>query len=300
MIFRITVLLITLFAVACASKKKATDSADPNAAAAAAAPPPPTDPEQLLPQKAQADGDNKAQAQASEQALQTFSPSVMYGWGYEGEKGPENWGELKPEYLLCRSGKKQSPINLKWAKPKSGGEISFQYRPEPLKVTDNGYTFEVQSNGLSSAQFHGKSYALTHIQFRTSSEHALSGNLLPMEAQLFHKSLDGDLAVVSVILIQGKTNATIKDIFDSVAKQKGIVTEKPEILFDASRLLPDKLTHYNYSGSLTTPPCTEGVEWFVLNTPVELSKSQILQFRAVYSKNNRPLQPLNGRKVVNF
>ncbi len=221
-------------------------------------------------------------------------------WSYEGDTGPEHWGDIKPEFSLCRTGKSQSPVDLKFHKPKGGGEISFNYRPEPLKVMDNGYTIEVGTSGQSSAKLHGQNFSLTHIQFRTSSEHTLSGNSLPMEAQFFHKSDNGEIAVVAIILIVGKENQTIRDIFDNFPKQKGMVVEKPNTLFDPSRLLPDHMTHYMYTGSLTTPPCTEGVRWYVLNTPVEMSKAQILQFRQVYSKNNRPLQPLNNRIPLNF
>ncbi len=249
--------------------------------------------------KSLAEQNESVQAQASEVALQKVS-SGMNGWGYEGEKGPENWSAIKPEFLVCKTGKKQSPVNLKWNKPKAGGEISFQYRPEPLKMIDNGSTVEVGISGASTARLHGKDYSLHHIQFHTPSEHTLSGNALPMEAQFFHKSASGDLAAVSVILIIGRENAHLKDVFDNLPKEKGVLKEKPEVMFDPGHLLPDKLTHYHYVGSLTTPPCTEGVDWFVLNTPVELSKAQILQFRAIYAKNSRPLQSLNGRHVVNY
>lgn len=295
---RIFIWVMTVFTVACGSNEKVQDPAatDSTKASSSSAAPSSVNADA----KSMAESNTQAQAAASEAALQKVAPPILTGWGYEGINGPETWGDLKPEYLLCRSGKKQSPVDLKWAKPKGGGDISFQYRPEPLKVMDTGYTVEIGLSGSSAATLHGKNYSLHHVQFRTSSEHALSGNLLPMEAQFFHKSSDGDLAAVSVILIQGKENAALKDVFEAVPKMKGVVTEKPEIMFDPGKLLPDRLTHYHYVGSLTTPPCTEGVSWFVLNTPVEISKEQILQFRKLYTKNNRPLQPLNGRKVVNY
>jgi carbonic anhydrase len=293
MVFRIIIALMTLFVVACGSKKKAQDSA-PEANVPAAAPSPMANPDAdpVVP--------SMAQPSASASSDQVHITDVTQVWSYEGATGPDKWSELKPEYLLCKTGKNQSPINLKWNKPQTGGDISFQYRPEPLKVTDTGYSYEVELSGTSSATLHGKSYALNKIQFRTSSEHALSGNLLPMEAQLFHKAADGEQAIVSIIVIQGHKNPVFQDVLDNMPKQKGVVGEKSDVLFDASKILPDRFTHYHYSGSLTTPPCTEGVQWFVLNTPVEVSKGQILQFRSAYSRNNRPLQPLNGRKVVNY
>jgi carbonic anhydrase len=292
MVFRIIIAVMTLFVVACGSKKKAQDpapDASPSVSASAAA-----DAEPVIPPVAQ------ASASASPSPDQVRIMDVTQMWGYEGATGPDKWSDLKPEYLLCKTGKNQSPINLKWTKPKTGGDISFQYRPESLKVIDTGYSYEVDLSGTSSATLHGKSYSLNHIQFRTSSEHALSGNLLPMEAELFHKSSDGEIAIVSVIVIQGHKNPVFQDILDNMPKQKGVVGEKSDVLFDPSKILPDRLTHYHYTGSLTTPPCTEGVQWFVLNTPVEVSKGQILQFRSAYSRNNRPLQPLNGRKVINY
>jgi len=285
---------MVILAISCSTKKKQSDTSPAITPAVTAPVIPEGEPKSL------AEGNEQMQAQASENALQKVSPSVMNGWGYEGEMGPERWADIKPEFLMCKTGKKQSPINLKWNKPKAGGDISFQYRPEPLKIIDNGSTFEIGISGASTARLHGKNYSLHHIQFHTSSEHTLSGNALPMEAQFLHKSQSGDLAAVSVILIIGHENAALRDVFDNLPKQKGVLSEKPDVMFDPQRLLPDKLTHYHYVGSLTTPPCTEGVEWFVLNTPVELSKAQILQFRSFYSKNNRPLQPANGRKAVNY
>jgi carbonic anhydrase len=297
MIFRVGLLFMAWALVSCGSKRKAEDVKPVTSMNE-----PPADHtlvKSMGESKSMAEGNQAAQVQASEAALQKVSPAAN-GWGYEGDKGPEKWADIKPEYAMCQSGKMQSPVNLKWAKPHVGGDISFHYKPEALKVLDNGYTIEVGMSGSSSVHMRGKTFNLTHIQFRSSSEHALSGNLLPLEAQFFHKSSDGQVLAVGVILIQGHENQTFQDILNSVPKQRNVASEQPDLQFDASKLLPSKNTHYDYMGSLTTPPCNEGVHWLVLNTPVEVSKAQILQFRGFYSKNNRPLQPLNGRKVMNF
>lgn len=235
--------------------------------------------------------------------LQTTTP-VNEGakdWSYDGSKGPEQWGQIRPEYRLCTTGKNQSPIDLKWSKPKTdGGRIDLTYIKSPLKVLDNGSTIVIKMGAPNKANLHGEEYELEEIRFHSTSEHTLSGNSLPMEAQFVHKNAKGEIAILSTVLIHGVENPEIEKVWQNLPKGRMTQVEVSGIDFNPWGLLPSKFTHYYYLGSLTQPPCTEGVKWFVLNTPVELSERQIVAFRARYDHNARPVQPLNRRKVVNY
>ncbi len=220
------------------------------------------------------------------------------GWSYDGLTGPDHWGELKPDYALCKDGKKQSPVDLKWSKPRKGGTIKLNYKSADGKVVDNGHTVQVNVAPGNKAMIRGQEYELAQFHFHSSSEHTLSGNVMPMEVHFVHKNKKGGLAVIGAFLIAGDSNPEIDKIWNHVPQAKNEEASAGEINLKA--LLPKKQTYYQYTGSLTTPPCTEGVNWNVMNTPITLSKEQILAFRALYSINNRPVQPLNGRKVSNY
>ncbi len=258
--------------------------------------PPATDPK----------ADSITQAQTSPVTLATSetppvsNESTDKPWSFEGTNGPEAWGDLKPEYTLCKTGKTQSPVNLKWSKPRAGGEIQLNYKPTDLKMIDNGFTLVINTEDGGSAMLHGEPYKLTEVRFRTPSEHQISGSSLSLEVQFMHRNKKGGTAVVSAILIEGASNPEIEKLWHAWPNIKSAEMEIANETFNPMVLLPRKTTHYAYQGSLTTPPCTEGVKWFVLNTPVEISKEQIAGFRSHYPKNNRPVQPLNGRKVINY
>lgn len=221
-------------------------------------------------------------------------------WGYEGDLGPEHWGDLRDDYKTCKTGKLQSPIDLKFSKPKPGRRIEFDYVNSPLKVIDNGQTIKVSFGPGNRLFVMGKQYELVHLEFHSSSEHTLSGNSLPMEAHLVHRNELGQLAIVGMMLIEGRKNPLIDKIWTHIPEHKNAERMVPGETINAEDILPKVFTHYFYVGSLTTPPCTEGVRWYVLNTPIELSREQILEFRKHYSHNNRPIQPLNGRSVTNY
>jgi carbonic anhydrase len=201
--------------------------------------------------------------------------------------------------MACSKGKNQSPIDLKWKKPAKGRPLQFDYKPSSLHLVDTGHSIQINFDPGSSLVLGDDSYDLVHAQFRTSSEHTLSGNELPMELQFYHRNKQGKIAVVSVIMIEGRENSTIKEIWGHLPKKMSEAHEK-DIQIKFIELLPPTLTYYHYTGSLTYPPCTEGVDWNVLNTPVTLSRDQILAYRKVYSRNKRQTQPLNGRTVTNY
>lgn len=254
-------------------------------------------PEAQLSDSATIETPEQAESESQEASTHHDHPMV---WGYSGVIAPPMWHKLDPSFTQCGRGKRQSPIDLKWAQPKEGGDVVLSYQEGPVSLIDNGHTLQINFPAGSSAKIHGTSYELIQAHFHSSSEHTLSGNSLPMEAHFVHKDSKGNLAIIGVILIEGQSHPTIEQLWQMWPEKKfeevaaGGSEVRPE------SLIPEIKTHYAYVGSLTTPPCTEGVQWIVLNTPVELSGDQILTFRKHYSSNNRPTQKLNGRKVTNY
>lgn len=220
-------------------------------------------------------------------------------WSYEGSTGPESWGDLKPEYALCKNGVEQSPVDLVFKKPKSGRPIKVAYGETDARVIDNGHTVVVNFDSGNSIEIEGVTYDLKSAEFHTASEHTISGNRLPMELQLIHQNSKGELAILGVILIEGPSHPVIETIWQNMPIQKGL--EKViNAKINPENLIPETMTYYHYVGSLTSPPCTEGVNWNVFNTPVTLSKEQILTFRQLYPSNHRPIQNIGPRSTVNY
>jgi carbonic anhydrase len=220
-------------------------------------------------------------------------------WSYAGDTGPKHWAELNPEFKTCEAGKNQSPIDLKFKTPKKDRDIKFSYQVNPLKVIDNGHTIQVNFDKGSSVSIRGENYELLQMHFHTNSEHTFSGKHMPLEAHFVHKNKKGELAVVGVMFKEGKENPELQQIWSHLPSEKNVVTEA-KVDFAAVKLIPTNKSHYHYMGSLTTPPCSEGVNWNVLNTPLEASGAQINAFRRLYSANNRPVQPVNDRSPSNF
>lgn len=222
--------------------------------------------------------------------------SVNLPYTYDGEKGPENWASLNPEYAACGKGKNQSPLNLTWKKPSTKqARLDFSYNTSTAMVDTSTGFLNLKMTGANQLLMNGKVYALERIDFHSPSEHQLSKTSLTMEMQLVHKAVEGNkMAVVSVFAVEGKDNPLFSEIWAQL--------NNPQTPFqlDPARMIPPTRTHYRYSGSLTTPPCTEGVEWVVFNTPMELSKEQITAYRAKFTPNARPVQKQGSRKVTNY
>jgi carbonic anhydrase len=228
-------------------------------------------------------------------------------WDYGAEHGPAEWGSLCPEFSSCGSGRSQSPIDLSGAAREELAALKTAYRPAALRivhhmhvadVVNNGHTVQVNCPSGSSLDVDGGAYELLQFHFHSPSEHTLEGKHFPMEMHLVHKAADGKLAVVGVFIAEGATNAAFEPVWSNLPEEKGLELHLEDVEVDVEALLPKNRTTYRYDGSLTTPPCTEGVEWFVLAEPIALGPEQIGAFRAVLQGNNRPTQPLNGRKVV--
>lgn len=221
-------------------------------------------------------------------------------WGYDGMLGPNFWSSIDGKYGTCKSGKSQSPIDLVWKRPTKKGSLKVDYKQGKFGVIDNGHTIQVNVPIGSQMTIAGHTYQLKSFHFHSSSEHTLSGNQLAMEVHFVHQDEKGLMAVVSAFIIEGADNPILGEIFNNKPSEKNVEKVVENMTFNPAHILPKIQTYYQYTGSLTTPPCTEGVNWVVLNTPVTVSKEQLLQFRKHYPKNFRPTQPLNGRKVTNF
>ena len=236
-------------------------------------------------------------------ALCLTSAAVMaadhgsHSWGYDAVNGPDKWGDLKADYAACKNGKRQSPIDITSAEPAELETIQFTYSATPLKLIDNGHTIQANYGKGSSITVNGRQYDLIQVHFHQPSEEKIDGQAYPMDAHLVHKSKDGKLAVVAVLMKEGKENLFLQTLWENTPKKQGKEIAVQDIQIHLANLLPKTRSYYAFDGSLTTPPCSEGVKWMVMSTPVEMSKQQIKVFGKYYSHNARPVQPLNGREI---
>ncbi len=223
-------------------------------------------------------------------------------WGYTGHEGPSNWGDLDPKYTMCKAGSSQSPINISNNNvvATSGLEkIDFNYRTAASSIINNGHTVQVNMKGGSSIKIDGIEFNLKQFHFHTPSENEIGGKSFPLEAHFVHASKDGKLAVVALMFEDGKENPILKKLWSKMPYQAGGDNKCGLPSTDMDKLLPSSRDYYRFNGSLTTPPCSEGVRWFVLKDYSHISKAQVKSFlKAVHHKNNRPIQALNARKVM--
>jgi len=218
-------------------------------------------------------------------------------WGYQGELGPDHWGSLDPAFAVCTGGREQSPIDLRGAAREALSEIVFEYAPSPISIQNNGHTIQVDYQAGSGIVLDGTRYGLTQFHFHHRSEHTVDGADFPLELHLVHEDAAGALAVVGVFLEEGAANEALAPVWRHLPAEAGPAALVAGTL-DAAALLPERRTTWRYSGSLTTPPCSEGVSWLMMTEPVTASREQIEAFRALFPVNNRPVQPLNGRRLV--
>ena len=213
-------------------------------------------------------------------------------WGYEGDNGPEHWGDNFP---VCGTGKKQSPLNIVGPFEKSKDVLSVDYKDGPLKELNNGHTIQVNVPPGSTLNINKESYDLLQFHFHRPSEEQVDGKNSAMVAHFVHKSKDGKLAVIGVLLNEGKDNPAIKTLWSNLPPKEGEEFAPEKVSFNPGSMLPKELAFYNYEGSLTTPPCTEGVQFYILKKPMDVSKDQVAKFP--FKLNARPVQSLNGRKI---
>ena len=218
-------------------------------------------------------------------------------WGYTGKIGPANWANLSPEYSLAKTGKRQSPIDIKSSQVGPLPKIKFQYKPAPVRMVYNGHTMEEEEEEGSTISVRNMTYGLKQFHFHSPSEHTVDGKYFSMEMHLVHKAENGQVAVVAVLIKQVDTpNKSFALLLDTLPTKANPRTASNRGI-DATSLLPTKHGYFAYEGSFTTPPCTEGVKWFVLQEPIGLSKKQIDAFRKTIDGNNRPIQPRHDRVI---
>ena len=220
-------------------------------------------------------------------------------WNYEGVNGPQAWGKLKPDFNLCAIGKRQSPINIEESGTLQGPAepLQFNYQPSSGSVVNNGHTIQVDLFGDSSLTVRGSSYKLLQFHFHHPSEERVNYQGFAMVAHLVHRNAEGQLAVIAVLLEPGVANALINKVWTHMPLDTGDRVRLPTGLIDMNELLPKDQRYYQFMGSLTTPPCTEGVLWLVLKQPTSVSREQIKLFSQLFPNNARPVQPVNGRAV---
>ncbi len=221
-------------------------------------------------------------------------------WTYSGQTGADKWGGMKEEFSACSFGKEQSPINIRETAARKAklDPIKFDYKPAPLKIIDNGHTIQVNYAPGSSITFNGGQYDLLQFHFHKPSEEKIAGKAYPMVAHLVHKNKDGKLAVVGVLIDQGKENDLLKTLWTNLPRETEKELSPAKVTIDVSAFLPEDKNYYTFKGSLTTPPCSEGVTWFILKSPVQAAKTQLDVFGKIYPMNARPIQPVNGREIA--
>ena len=219
-------------------------------------------------------------------------------WSYSGETGPDHWSELNPEFAACVKGRYQSPIDITVAEKSDLTPLQFGYATSPLTIVDNGHTVMATYAPGSTLTIGDAKYELQQFHFHHPSEERIHGKQSAMVVHLVHKDALGRLAVVAVLLKRGKANPLVETLWKHLPAEKEKTATFADVPIDAKGLLPSSLGYYTFPGSLTTPPCTEGVTWYVLKMPVEVSSSQLDAFAKLYPMNARPVQPLHDRKVL--
>lgn len=221
-----------------------------------------------------------------------------HGWGYEGEHGPENWGGLKEDYAACSAGRQQSPIDLTEAVPADLADAPVSYQAMPLKILNNGHTVQCNAAPGSHVTLEGTKYELLQFHFHHPSEHAIDGKRFDMEAHFVHKSEAGVLSVLGVMIAPGAANKALAPVFEHMPTKQAEEREISGVKIAPADILPGDRAMFRYFGSLTTPPCSEGVNWMVLKTPIEASQEQIGKFAKAFPGNARPLQQRLRRFIL--
>lgn len=218
-------------------------------------------------------------------------------WNYEGVTGPEQWGALDPRYANCAEGRQQSPVDITGATRPHPDQVRFNYAPSALKLVNTGRTIQVNYDPGSYLTIGSRRYDLLQFHFHSPGEHTIDGQVYDMETHLVHRSADRQLAIVAVLMAVGEENATIQTLWDNLPSEEGIDTAIRGVTIDVQAWIPPKMTYYAYSGSLTTPPCSGGVRWIILQTPATISAAQVESFTDRFPRNARPVQPLNDRAL---
>ena len=225
-------------------------------------------------------------------------PPVARGthWSYEGDSGPANWSKINVDWAKCGNGSRQSPIDIRDGMKVELEQISFDYHPSSFNVVDNGHTVQVGVSGGNYITVQNRMFELQQFHFHRPSEERINGKAFEMVVHLVHRDAEGRLAVLALLLERGAPQATIQTVWNNLPLEK-FETMQPSILLDPAEMLPARRDYYTYMGSMTEPPCSEGVLWLVMKQPVQASPAQMALFSRLYPLNARPIQPGNGRII---
>lgn len=231
-------------------------------------------------------------------AISRAQDSPHAHWSYEGGTGPKHWGSLDPAFATCTIGHNQSPIDIRAPKLVDLPELKFDYKAVPLSVINNGHTIIVNYAPGSTLTVGNNIYSLKQFHFHHPSEEHINGKGFDMVAHLVHADKDRKLAVVVVLFKAGVSNPLLEALWKNLPPSKDKTVEASTVSVNAEDLLPSQHGYYTYSGSLTTPPCTEGVTWYILKSTSSVSEEQLATIAKLYPHNNRPTQKLNHRDIL--
>jgi carbonic anhydrase len=251
--------------------------------------------EAMIKQAVRRDRQRFTQRPASAPSSKTTRPAAAHrdpaqAWAYEGAAGPDHWGGLSPEYAACAQGHRQSPIDLRNTFAVDLDPVEFLYSPVAFRVVDAGRNLQLVVYG-DDVPILGKNYRLTHVIFHNPSEYSVGGRFFDMEAQFVHRAEDGKPLIVSTLLELGGENPVIQAALNHLPLEKNSETARLGLAIDINPLLPKNRDYFTFMGSLTRPPCTEGVLWIVFKEPRQVSAEQLTMFRRLYPPNARPTQP---------
>ncbi len=218
-------------------------------------------------------------------------------WDYTGTHGADHWAELSDDFATCATGRLQSPFNIQADISANLPALGLNYQSVPMKIIHNGHTIQADQVGGGQLVVDGKAYNLLQFHFHTGSEYAIKGETYPLELHLVHASEAGELAVVGVMFKEGPANTELANIWANMPANEGENSVSGQTI-NVSNLLPASKKYYRFMGSLTTPPCSEGVNWHMMSEPITASAEQIAAFKAIFPMNARPLQDENNRLVV--
>ena len=231
-------------------------------------------------------------------ALASAAACAQHHWGYSGEGGPENWAKLDAKYVLCSLGRNQSPIDITNLVEADLKPLKLDYKAGASEVENNGHTIQVNHAPGSTLEVGGRIFELKQFHFHAPSENRIGGKQYPLEGHLVHADKEGNLAVLAVMFESGAANPVLEKVWAAMPGKAGTKATLPAGI-NVSGMLPANRDYYRFNGSLTTPPCSEGVWWLVAKKPVTVSKAQVDQFaKVVRFTNNRPVQAVNARPVL--
>lgn len=228
----------------------------------------------------------------------TWADETASHWGYTGHNSPAEWGNISEKYRECGAGLNQSPINITHSLHADLPPLTPSYESNSTDIVDNGHTIQINMAPGSTFSIDDKTFELKQFHFHAPSENHIEGKSFPLEGHFVNVDKEGNIAVIGIMFEEGEPNKVLEKVWKNMPSKEG-ESKTLQLSKIANALLPEDKHYYRFNGSLTTPPCTEGVRWFVLKTPVTISKEQVAKFHAtMHQDNNRPIQPLDARIIV--